>query len=124
MELPPPVRYEGRVLRKHSKLEESGLKLARTAVSKMVMAVEIDRKMDEDMPWALIEVTQPMEKHLGATVKHSDEKGSWSWMGQLNINDEYLTGKMLTRPRAGVIVFECSEWELYFFPQDISVLLM
>jgi hypothetical protein len=59
-------------------------------------------------------------KHLGAPVAFSRKK-DWAWMGSLRKNDEYFTGKMLVRPRAGVNTFERSDWELFCFPQDVRV---
>ena len=61
-----------------------------------------------------------LTKHLGSIVKYTGEK-NWSWMGDLNQNTEYLVGTMMTRPRAGVQVFERSDWLLYFFPEDVRV---
>jgi hypothetical protein len=42
-------------------------------------------------------------------------------MGTLKKNDQYFTGKMLVRPRAGVNTFQKSDWELFCFPQDVRV---
>jgi hypothetical protein len=77
-------------------------------------------QIDEDIPWVLVEVTEVLCKHLGAPVAFS-RKQDWAWMGSLRKNDEYFTGKMLVRPRAGVNTFEQSDWELFCFPQDVRV---
>ena len=42
-------------------------------------------------------------------------------MGDLNKNTKYFTGTMMVRPRPGVNIFEASDWELYFFPEDVRL---
>jgi len=122
-ELPPPVHYEQRVLRSHSQLKAIGKDLCKSAKIGMFVVVEVDdRQLKEDMPWIIIELTQPLTKHLGATVEHTGlTVKDRTWMGKLRKNDEYLEGRVMQRPRPGSNNFELSDWTLYFFPQDVRV---
>ena len=122
-ELPPPVHYEQRVLRSHSQLKAIGKDMCEDAKIGMFVVVEVDdRKLKEDIPWIIVEVTQTLTKHLGEAVEHTGLTiKDRTWMGKLRKNDEYLEGRVMQRPRPGVNNFELSDWTLYFFPQDVRV---
>jgi hypothetical protein len=89
----------------------------------MFVVVEVDdRKLKEDIPWIIVEVTKSLTKHLGEAVEHTGlTVKDRTWMGKLRKNDEYLEGRVMQRPRAGVNIFELSDWTLCFFPQDVRV---
>lgn len=44
-------------------------------------------------------------------------------MGDLHRGTEYCVGSMMERPRAGANVFQYSDWALYFFPEDIRLVV-
>ena len=121
VELSAPVRLGRRVLRSHKELKDRG-KLISVGIKKdMYVCLEIDdSKMDEDMPWCIVKVTELLCEHLGQNVKHTRKK-DWTWMGALHTKTKYFTGVMMTRPRPGVNTFEESDWSFYFFPEDVRV---